>query len=42
VVESFAGDQLTKAEARNLYTFDKAVGGYVRMNPTKGTIAKTT
>jgi hypothetical protein len=30
VVESFAGKQLTAAESRNLYKFNKEVGGYVR------------
>jgi hypothetical protein len=39
VVESFAGDQLTKAEARNLYTFDAKVGGYVRQLKTASTRA---
>jgi hypothetical protein len=35
VVESFAGKQLTATESRNLYKFNKAVGGYVRVNPVK-------
>jgi trimeric autotransporter adhesin len=35
VVESFAGKQLTAAESRNIYKFDKKVGGYVRSAPAR-------
>jgi hypothetical protein len=35
VVESFAGKQLTKEESRNLYKFNKEVGGYVRSAPAR-------
>jgi hypothetical protein len=38
-VESFAGKQLTTTESRNLYKFNKAVGGYVRVNPTAAATA---
>jgi hypothetical protein len=36
VVESFAGKQLTATESRNLYKFNKALGGYVRSVAVKG------
>jgi hypothetical protein len=34
VVESFAANQLTKAQKHNLYKFSKKLNGFIRKNPT--------